>query len=272
MDCPYCGAENPDGAESCNLCFRRFGEEPANPDPEQAIIAVREAAAKEEAQAVKLRAMMLSGAIAAVGGSAFFLVSMGIIAKFGMVVPRFLFLGRTTLTFNAGVFVLSVLLFGLISGAVFGNVREEPDKVLTRRLVAAAGSLGVWLVSLYFTIIRGNADTSGSVFAASIIPLFMAFPITAVALALADPFHDGRERATVNDRLVTGIAVGVACWIPAVLCLALVGWVFPMSPGTAGETISIAVKLTLITLSSAFLFGGLYWAGIARVLAPAAEQ
>lgn len=33
MDCPYCGAENPEGSEYCNLCLERFAQAPSPPAP-----------------------------------------------------------------------------------------------------------------------------------------------------------------------------------------------------------------------------------------------
>ncbi len=42
MDCPYCGAENPDGSGYCNLCLKRFDAPPFAPAASQAGRAGRE--------------------------------------------------------------------------------------------------------------------------------------------------------------------------------------------------------------------------------------
>lgn len=278
MQCPKCGAHNPDGAINCNLCFAKFYEEPkravseaegpelAAPDAESAESALEipeEPAAKTggiDWPATLKRAG--EGGLAAAGGAAFFLVSIGLARLAGLQLMEFLFAGRLVLVFNLSIFLMTMYLFALMSGGVFGNVRERPNLVLTRRLVAATIGLACWLVVLYAAIIRnaGSITVTSGLSTYTIVEL-SGFALTASLIAFSDGMDAADGYKTSLYQAAGGLAGAVIAMVNIIVSMLTLGWIVSMAPETGAHVVAFFLRLAVNVLTVAFVIGAAFWFG-----------
>lgn len=262
--CPRCGAENPDDAKSCNLCFRRFYEEsekeqPAEGAEEKVVAAVPASKSKDEGFPVKAA---LNGGAAALTGVAFFLGSLGLIQMFGLGLESFFFIGRTVQMLNLSVFLMSVYLFALVTGGVFGNVIERPNSILMKRSIAATVSLSVWLILIYFLIVRN----AGAIVVTSTLSIYTAAMLVAYIVAgTLVAFGDGVEKGLASDLVwyetAGGAAGSLASVVPVIISMLLLSRIVSVKPETSGEIAWFVIEVGINAVIVGFLAGFLYWTG-----------
>ncbi len=282
--CPRCGAENPDDAKSCNLCFKRFYDEPEREAPvevleeeeTQAVAAeplpagrqVQVGAAKEKEDVAgstgagfPLKAAM-NGGVAALTGVAFFLGSLGMIQVFGLGLESFFFIGRTIQMLNLTVFLMSVYLFALVTGGVFGNVMDRPNSVLMKRSIAASISLSIWLVLVYFLIVRNAGaivvTTTLSIYTAAML---VAYVIAGTLVALGDGVEKGLTSDLVWYETAGGAAGSLASVVPVILSMLLLSSLVSVKPETTVDIAWFVIKVGVNAVVVGFLAGFSFWSG-----------
>jgi hypothetical protein len=270
MRCPQCGAENPDDAKSCNLCFARFNDGSIVKEPEKSGETEKQSSYATSGQTAAEMTMSgshiikaaLNGGLAAMTGVIFFLGSIGLIKVFGLGLGSFLFMGRTVQTLNLTVFLMTIYLFSLLTGGVFGNVMDRPNTVLLRRSIAASCALLIWLALIYMLIVR-NAGTIVVTTGVSMYTLAMLVVLVVSGITVA--FGDGIEKGITSDLVwyeTAGGAIGsIIGMVPVIISMASIGWLVSITPESNNEIAIFIVKLVLNTSVVGFLIGFFYWAG-----------
>ncbi len=272
MNCPRCGAENPEDAVSCNMCFHRFGEEPKEPemlgstDEKHQDSRVIETSDRRlySAGSMSVVKQAFSGGSAAFTGVAFFISSVALLKVVGINMASFMFTGKTVLVFNFSVLLMSVYYFALLTGGVFGNIIQQPNKVLAKRLIAATIALAVWLLLMNFVILK-SAGSAGIVTGLSIYTsaMLIVFPFAAAVIAFADGLNGSVTSRELWYEVVGGIIGSMIGMIPIVISLAMIDRLAPMVPQPGSETYVFIIKLIINISVVGFLVGAFFWLGCA---------
>lgn len=261
MRCPKCGAENPDNAENCNLCFHSFVERPPAVDqPERQTVVLTE---KSDILNPEIRKTSLKGGFAGALGAWMFLISLTVIHVSGVRVFDFLFSSLGINRPNLSFFILAVSLFALLSGGIGGNLDGKRDIVPAVRTVAALVGLGLW-IGIVFAIKPADSAfflwlTDGAL---GIITALAVFPLAATFLGMSESI--GEELS--SSRALWGAAGG---FISGIITAAIVAVGYLATPvfGTATPSGIIAISvfaLEVLIISGVigFVAGASLWLAI----------
>lgn len=261
MQCPKCGAENPDNAENCNLCFHSF----VTRQPENDQSPRQEAVLAEKSDLLNpgVRKLAVKGGLAGLIGAWLFLASLTVIHVFGVRVFDFLFTDLGINRPNLSFFILAISLFALMSGGIGGNLEDKRDIVPAVRTVAALVGLGIW-VGIVFAIKPAATAfflwlTSGAL---GIVTALTVFPLTAACLGMSESF--GKDMSA--SKALWGAAGG---FVAGTITAAIVAIAYLATPifGTATPSgviaiIFFALEMLFITGLTGFVGGALLWLAI----------
>jgi hypothetical protein len=261
VKCPKCGAENPENAENCNLCWHSFiDKRPADNEPERQPAVLAD---KEDLINPDVRKMALKGGIAAILGAWLFLASLTIIHIIGVRVFDFLFTNLGINRPNLSFFIMAIGLFALLSGGIGGNLDDKRDIVPAVRTVAALAGLGIW-VGIVFAL--KPADTAFFLWltdgALGIVTSLTVFPLTAAFLGMSESFGKDMSASRAlwgaGGGLVSGVITGT---------IVAIGYLASPVFGTATPTGVIAIfvfasEMLIITGVTGFIGGASLWLAI----------
>ncbi len=268
MECPKCGAVNPDGAEFCNLCHLSFFERVEAP-----VVALTSGAKAptrpERKQASKplgpSAALASRGGLIAISAGGLFLLFLGLFQAIGLPIFKFLWLGVMINKPALSYFLLITGLFTMISGAVAGNLADQKNIVPVVRLLAGLTGVAIW-VGLILGL-KPAAQTFAAWLASGIggmVAGVAAFPITGLCLGLVEAFGDEWDAGLMLRQGIGGLVAGGAVALVATLAFTAVSLFGEEMPIGWGAVVFFSFKLGIGTLLFGFLAGFSFWLAMAR--------
>jgi hypothetical protein len=270
MECPKCGATNPEGAEHCNLCLRSFVERAPAERPEPVVSStdtddVRKRLRLPDVHLSPATALAWHGGLTAVSAGLLFLFSLGVFQLVGLPVLKFLFLGVTLNKPALSFFLLVTGLFTLVSGAVAGNLLGKKNLVPVVRLLGGMIGAGVW-VGLVFAV-KPAAQSFAGWLAGSLVGMAVgvsAFPITALCLSLTESFGEEWDPARAVRSAIGGLAAGSITALAAILAFIAIPLFGEDMPVGFLLVSWFSVKVALCAVAIGFTSGFAFWLALAK--------
>ncbi len=261
MQCPKCGAENPESAANCNLCFYSFIERPPVDVPP--LEKNDRKSPRRDLLTEETRDEALKGGVAGAVGGWLFLASLTIIHITGVKVYDFLFSGLGLNRPNLSFFILLISVFALVCGGVAGNLDNKSEIVPAIRTIAALAGLGLWAGLVGWLKPADEALivwlTGG---AAGILTALASLPFVAMFLGLAGSFDEDMESA----RMLWGAGGGFLSGIVSAAAVAAAYAITPIfGTATPAGLLAIAgfsIKLAVIAGVIGFIAGASLWLAI----------
>jgi hypothetical protein len=271
MECPKCGAINPEGAEHCNLCLRSFVERaPAEP-PEPLTVSVdtndvRKGWRLPYVHLSPATALASHGGLIAVSAGLLFLLSLGVFQLVGLPVLKFLFLGVTLNKPALSFFLLVTGLFTLVSGGVAGNLIGKKNLVPVVRLLGGMIGAGLW-VGLVFALKPTSQSFAGWLTGsmAGMAVGVASFPITALCLSLTESFGEEWDPALAVRNAIGGLAAGLVIAIVATLAFIAVPLFGEDMPVGFLLVSWFSLKVALCAAAIGFTSGFAFWLALGKV-------
>jgi hypothetical protein len=274
MNCPNCGAANPEGAAHCNLCFYNFTG-PADSSAAEVAKPVAASPAKPKRFALamsaldsflrdkKIRGIALAGGGAAVSGAWLILASFSVLHFLNIRAFDFLFSIMNVDPGKLSLFIVLLSLFGLLVGGIAGNVNDKRAIVPGARVVAAAIGLSLWagLLQLIAGPSASLTDWLSGGWPGALATL-AAFPLAAAAIGACESFGEDWSR----PRALAGAIGGAVAGLVTAVIVANTYYVVPVFgtavPNGFWPVAIFGAKLVLITGIFSFIGGLLLWYAI----------
>lgn len=271
MDCPKCGAFNPDGAEHCNLCFHSFIDRPEVTSEDEREPEPSAGDGATDMYSVPLlgrlsgRVLKQSGqgAIAAVGGGLVFLISLGFLQLIGIKALSFMFPKLGLDIAAVKFFILAAGLFAAFCGGIGGNLNGKRDAVPAIRMMAGLIGLAVWVGLLYAA---KPADASLTFWLTGGLPGILValsvFPVTAAFIGASESFGEEFDFSRAGYGAAGGLAAGLAASVVAGLALLAAPLFGTANPAGFFPVTLFSLKIIITVCLIGGLFGFGLWLGI----------
>lgn len=265
MDCPKCGAANPEGADHCNLCLLSFVEKPL-PKPETKVTHTPSRERIKPAGRFLTENVLrqaFQGGLAAFMGGLMFLLSLGILQAVGITAFSFLFDFLGINPNHLAFFILATGVFAAFCGGVGGNLDGKRDAVPVVRMMAGFIGLGIW-AGLLFAIKPADAEiilwlTDGLL--GKLVALTV-FPLTAVFFGASESFGEDLDFSRAGYGAAGGLAAGLATAIAAGLVLLAIPLFGTANPVGFFPIAFFFLKLSFAVSLIGMVFGAGIWLGI----------
>lgn len=266
MNCPKCGAVNPEGAEHCNLCFFGFVER-TEPEPtlkpEEPADGARTGTPIDRFLTKNVLRQSWQGGLAALAGGLLFLVSLGLLQAIGVTVLSFIFENIGINVSNLAFFILAAGVFAAFCGGVGGNLDGKRDAVPVVRMMAGFIGLGIW-VGLLFSF--KPADLSVILWLTDGLPgvlvALAVFPLAAVFIGASESFGEDLDFSRAGYGAAGGLVAGLATAAFAGLVLLAVPLFGTANPAGVFAIAFFSLKLSIAVCLIGFVFGAGLWLGI----------
>jgi hypothetical protein len=267
MDCPKCGAVNPEGAEHCNLCFHSFVEpkqrETANPETGNQEIDVKQESNPNEPVTLGTSVIpreVASGAAAALGGGLLFLAGLCLLSLLGINVFRFASNGLTIDTTGLAFTLLLACIFGVMSGGIAGNIKDKHNAAPVLRLMGALIAIAVWF-GIVFAIKPSDLTYMSwlTVGIAGRAAALLVFPMIMTAIGISDSLdHEMDIKKTVYSA-IGGLAAGMITAVMSISIFAALPVFGTMLPNGFIEVFVFGAKMVVLVSAVSLLSGTAMW-------------
>jgi hypothetical protein len=273
VECPKCGAENPEGAESCNLCFYRLVPARITVKVKDLTAATAESDALEEGSEVSapggspinttIKHTALVGGFAGVSGAWLIIASFSVLHFLNIRAFDFLFSFNGVVRGKLSLFVVFLSLFGLLVGGIAGNVSGKRAIVPASRVVAAAIGLSLWTGLLQLATSRGldliEWLSQGWVGA---LATLATFPIAAAAIGACEAFGEDWSGPRALAGAIGGLVAGFLTAGLVANTYIIVSVFGTVVPDGFWPVTTFGAKLVLITGIFSFVGGASLWLAI----------